>query len=971
MKQNETKLVKERKRSQSPKTVTSSSASKLKSVISTSAIDQRVTRKSEQNPKKSFKLHQEAIPLHTPSSSTTIPIAEKLSDHCSFDLAQASKSYIFPSTSVKNKDTPLVSQFFEEDKSLSSAVQRKQNTTTIGDVNRPETIAHYSSELNTEALKICNENLLTEKSKVTVANTGKEAICEIVENEKACDTRKEGNTSKTFIEKKEEVEKSKSELKKSEQLMSEQLIPEHFQPEQPKFEQLISERPTSEQSTSEQPTSEQPTSESSSKDEPRRSGRKRSTKSFGDDTITFPLKKEKVQTPSKIESNETAAVNKDESIVPTRSSERKRLVNSKYRGEDIYTPTTKRMSQQEKSAIDHQSNSKLEKKIYITQTKTSRPVDTSAKVETRRRSSYKSKSNEEQHATSKTKKHDKQSNTKPNEIRRKSFVQDEMQVESKLIKLEQIISKPIELEETVSKPVKSTMPTKDVKQPQTPNDTKLNIALYPKATLMSLDKKLPEIIKSNESDPNSEKPITFDKQPELASNIKLRDPNAIFSKSTVSSRDEGPVEVFSNFSQTENIEKSKSAILIQDEKLDQEININETPIQSVHCQEKQHKEISSALSCDSIRDVSNKEVSTENHQMATDIFNLLNNPTQQTKHNEQSDLATSHLSLSKEIEKPTNTTCNKILPDHNLKETIKTVDEKPVIKKTKVEKSVPGKPANKNFEEKYELFKQKWKAEKEKRRLMKETQSSKLSVSAASTKPSQQQVTSSSVSHKENTTALPQPKPAPISLAQISTIKNTSEKDQLVRSSKEKPLYSSQQGTKTGPTLTQLVASKLHKKAQAHQKQRQEAESERKTSGEEIDLTAITLRSMKSPPRFDEKSSNSKKKSLDFITGRLNYKKKMELLKSEAKQQKCSTDYLQSPPLSGHTIQDQMMQAQYNNTTNPVNCNNETLKISALPSSSNCSLSSQTTPITDYKNREMKTPDKNMNKLKGLFIYLS
>ena len=165
---------------------------------------------------------------------------------------------------------------------------------------------------------------------MTVANTGKEAICEIVENEKACDTRKEGNTSKTFIEKKEEVEKSKSELKKSEQLMSEQLIPEHFQPEQPKFEQLISERPTSEQSTSEQPTSEQPTSETSSKDEPRRSGRKRSTKSFGDDTITFPLKKEKVQTPSKIESNETAAVNKDESIVPTRSSERKRLVNSKY-----------------------------------------------------------------------------------------------------------------------------------------------------------------------------------------------------------------------------------------------------------------------------------------------------------------------------------------------------------------------------------------------------------------------------------------------------------------------------------------------------------------------------------------------------------------------------------------------------------------------------------------------------------------
>lgn len=984
MKQKEPKLVKERKRSQSPKTVTSTSAAKQR-VTFRSANKQRTTRKSEQNPQKSLKLDKDTISICKPSSSTTIPIAEKLSDHCSFDLAQASKSLIFPSSSVQDKDTSFTSQVTEKRDSLSSVVETKQSTARIDNIIKPETIAHYSSELNTEALRICNENLMADKTKVAAAKIDKEVVCETMKNEKTCDQsiNKEGNPSEAIIEKKEEVQ-----LKTLEQTSK----------------QSISEQLTSEQPTLEQPQSEQSASEMSSKDEPRRSGRKRSTKSFGDDTITFPLKKEKVQTPLKSESTETSVVNKDDSgksdVAPTRSSERKRLVNSKYRGEDVYTPTTKKTIQQEKLSIDHnQGHSKLEKKIIknnpvnITSAKTTKSVDTSIKVETRRRSSSKSVSNEQQHSASKTKKHEKQNNTKPIERHRKSSVQDEKQVE---------VPKPIKLEQMVSKPIESTAQIVDDELLQAQKEIKLNETLKqsPKTILPPSDEQfvLPEIVKLHEADPKSEVPFKFDKQPELASNIKLKDTNVIFSKSTVLSRDERPIEVFSN--QIEITEKStKSTISIQDEEqLDRVINIGETPTKSIESVQDK-KEFSLTLSygmTDSIQDSTTKgqikEVTTENLQTSTDLLNLLNKTTNPTQHNKnfqttienisnkttdplkdykQSDLLTSYSSLSKEIEKPTNTICIEILPDNDLQKTTKTKNEKPVIKKAKVEKPAPGKAVNKNFEEKYELFKQKWKAEKEKRRLMKETLSAK-SVSVASQKPLQV------CTHQPQ---IPQPKLEPISLAQISTIKNTSftDKDQLVRSSKEKLPYSGQQGTKTGPTLTQLVASKLHKKAQAHQKQKQEAEIERKTSTEkeEIDLTAITLHSMKSPPRFEEKSSNSKKKSLDFITGRLNYKKKMELLKSEVKHQKGSTDYfnlLQSPPLSAQAIQDSKIQTQYhygNHITNPVNYDKETLADATLkitlPSSSNCSLLSQTTPIADYKNREMKTPDKTTNKSKGLF----
>ena len=862
--------------------------------------------------------------MNKPSSSTTIPIAEKLSDHCSFDLAQASKSYIFSSSSVKDKDTPLTSKLTEKDDSLSSVVETKQATTAIE--SKPETIAHYSSELNTEAIKICNENFIAEKSKLAVIDVSKEVNYE--ERLQVCDQsmKKVENSSETFIEK-----------------------------------MVVA------QTISEQPTSQQLMSEISSKDEPRRSGRKRSTKSFGNDTITFPLKKEKTQTSLKNESTETAVVDKNENlksdVAPTRSSERKRLVNSKYRGEDIYTPTTKKMIQHEKTVIDHQGDSKHEKKTIKnnhvnTTSSTTKPVDTSIKVETRRRSFL--KSNEPQ--TKRNEKQEKQSNIKSNEVHKKSFVQDE-QAETKL-------------EQIVSKPVKSTI--EDDKLLQNKNRLNESFEQSQKATLLPLDEKqltLPEIVKSIDTNIRSKASIKFDTQPELASNIKLKDTNVNISKSPMSSQDEKPIEVFSNFNQTGTTEKS--TISIQDEKqLDEGINMSETLInssESIHSQNKQLKEVSSSYGItDTIPDFVTKDQMKENFQTTTE--NIPNKPIDSAQQHKQSDLLTSHPSLSKDIEKPTNT-CNEILHDNDLQKTLKTENEKTVIKKTKVEKPTPGKAASKNFEEKYELFKQKWKAEKEKRRLMKETLS-KQSVSTVSPKPSvyaQSQV--SSPLHHETTTFLPQPNSPPISLAQISTIKNTTyknltEKDSLVRSTKEKPSYSSQQGTKT---LTQRVASKLHKKAQAHQKQKQEAETERKTSTEkeEIDLTAITLRSMKSPPRFDEKSSGSKKKSLDFITGRLNYKKKMELLKSEVKQQKSSTDYfnlLQSPPLSAQTSQDNHCG---NHKTNPVIYDNESSVNSALkitlPSSSNCSLPSQATPIADYKHREMKTPDKTTNKSKGTF----
>ena len=867
LKHDEMNSEKERKRSRSHETTTSLSATKFKS---TKKIKQTV-EKAQNNVKLRF--GKETIAICKPSSSTTLPIAEKLSDHCSFDLSQTSKSYvIFPSSSssssldnqITDKDSslksPVVDQF------LSNEIKTKANIIS----NNNQTVTNDSLELksNTEVSKISDENLFANKFEAVKLDTsmGVTNIGSEIKNKKESIT-----CHSDEIIKKEKNATQTAETEKNQQI----------EPIQ--------------------------SSQTVSKDEPRRSGRKRSTKSFGDDTITFSLKKEKAQTPLKIEPTETTLnKNGEKSVIPsTRSSERKRLVNSKYRGEDIYTPKTKKVIDQEKLPVDHRHNSGSEN---------NEPVTIKSKInktETRRRSSSKSVFNEHQQVI-------------PEIIHEKPF--------------------DLELKETHRNSSKSTESIQHEKLSKDPTSFKQIETKFSESVLNQHENQPEDIFSFKQSETDTKPSKSLSSQHEqtlvgtLSSEIDLI-------KASV------PYTVF----QTQKVlptKLQKTDVILKDTAIKDSIPMIEAELPVDTTTKSQHQSIAS----------------TSDDPSTPKQFEESNNEPNKSQ-------------MTNEREEP-----------------IKTENEKSAPKKPKVEKPMSEKAPSKNFEQKYELFKQKWKAEKEKRRLMKE-HSSEASVPIALQKPSgshqtptpavSHQTPTPTVSHQtptpfvshQTTTIISQPntKPAPISSAHISTNQELSHqsiihKDLLLQGKKEKLSYASQQGNKTGPTLTQLVASKIHKKAQAHQKQRQEAEIERKTltKKEEIDLTAITLRSMKSPPRTDDKPLSSKKKSLDFITGRLNYKKKMELLKvqTEVKQQS-GTDYFnlfhQSPPLSAQINQNSKIATQFykslpeyhcsDTLTNPVSCDEAVSIKITVPSSSSLTSPAQITPVADYKEKGMKTPD--------------
>eukprot|EP00111_Clytia_hemisphaerica_P008703 TCONS_00025454-protein len=276
--------------------------------------------------------------------------------------------------------------------------------------------------------------------------------------------------------------------------------------------------------------------------------------------------------------------------------------------------------------------------------------------------------------------------------------------------------------------------------------------------------------------------------------------------------------------------------------------------------------------------------------------------------------------------------------------------------------STTEKGSGKNFEQKYELFKQKWKAEKEKRRLMKEAeavQNTDQKCQTASTVQTQstnqpniqkkkepesqvpslakpkrnqfrdstidltelspsEQVSSSqgalistSLSTKKNKISPVEPRSSRQETNQSPsklTTKLSFRKESPSKLSSKSTTYSSQAG-KLAPSLTQIVASKIQKKAQTIQIQKQNMELEyERHCKEEIDLTGIALQSIKSPPKPNQ--TPPKRKSLDFITSRLKYKKKMEMLKSQGHENKrprliegaptllASLEQLQSPPLA-------------------------------------------------------------------------
>ena len=98
---------------------------------------------------------------------------------------------------------------------------------------------------------------------------------------------------------------------------------------------------------------------------------------------------------------------------------------------------------------------------------------------------------------------------------------------------------------------------------------------------------------------------------------------------------------------------------------------------------------------------------------------------------------------------------------------------------------------------------------------------------------------------------------------------------------------------KSHRSLTQIAASKIQRKAHEKQKQQQQLfEAQRKNM---IDLTGMSLPSSLMPSNVKSQSplkgqrgpsakGGSKRKSLDFITGRLKFIKKMEILKSQTEQ---------------------------------------------------------------------------------------
>ena len=1003
-KQSEDKLKHEGRSTRSRESSTSISNNDSTTITtSASTTTSRITRKNKISPTKpsqkvKVKFNKETITIHKPSSSTTIPIAEKLSDHCSFDLTKTSKNYvIFPSTSFlssssdnQTEESPVKSPIGEahslsnEDNTSSSNSDIKKNTyqnenekiqPEVEDIpkNQPcsiKTIAEFCDENqalnninksnvniepstqdikeediieNVESVVVnINENQSSTKNTSSAIDTSEieqfsmDVTTEIRESELSNKTKGDKALSKNIetpltkediIEETissyssnsvttaniEEVQESctdKDQIAKlpaadnKTEMQTELVWPNH---------DIVLNNASNKKYTEEHST---PTN-----DEPRRSGRKRSTKSFGDDTIVFPLKKEKPQTLLKVD----IPVKQDTSktlIAPTRSSERKRLVSSKYRGEDIYTPKSNKMIIQEKSPVigeRRRNSSKSEKIQGEKKTVEEKPLVTG-------------------------------------EHRRNSLKLEKTQAE-KPIHQER---PPVDAEHDFS----FANQTEDIK---TRRSSKSSTVEYPNKTEIRRRS-------SSKNNPNEQQTIMEDK---YEAKLKQTETHSLQTETH-----SVQTETHSLQTETHSLQTASTTNQVTKDNAETTLKTEEAP------REEEEEDVTST----DLNYASAEEHLEEVENIAMAITNDIKGTAQEVLSTEDSS-SVPHIEEPKDEEIEIHAS-SKVEEPFRLKETeasTDTVTTAQQVKKNKSEKPVPEKAASKNFEQKYELFKQKWKAEKEKRRLMKEktpmetnTPIRKKTQAVSPNSPAFSEA-SFPTPDVQQTSTLPiqqtsQQKCAPISLAQLSTIKDTryklsSDIDQTL-TKKDRVHYSSQQGIKTGPTLTQLVASKIHKKAQAHQKQRQEADLERKTPSkneEEIDLTAITLCSLKSPPKPDEKSLNlKKKKSLDFITGRLKYKKKMEMLKAQSgssiegekpyKSPDKGPDYFnlqqQSPPAKDPTTS-QSLGDSGNCLTSPVRRGGcSSIKSALKINVSGSAASNLTTPTRAYIEQGLVTPDK-------------